>query len=113
MDEQRARRVLVQYPISFTPFAGNHGVSVGTIYNLSNGGCAIESATSVQIGAALTLRLYISTRQQPIEVDEAEVAWTAGQDFGVQFCRLKLSEQERLHRHITDLQQGIQIDGAA
>lgn len=110
MDEQRTRRVLVRYPISFT---GNHGVSIGTIFNLSKGGCAIESGTPVQIGAAITLRLHISVLQQPIEVDEAEVTWTAGQDFGVQFHRLKPPEQERLHRHITDLQQGIQINGAA
>ena len=105
MDEQRERRVLVQYPISFM---GNHGVSEGTIFNLSKGGCAIESGTPAQIGAAITLRLYIPALQQPIEVDKAEVTWTAGQDFGVQFRRLRPPEQERLHRHVTDLQQGIQ-----
>jgi hypothetical protein len=100
MDEQRERRVLVQCPISFM---GNHGVSSGTIFNLSKKGCAIESATSVQIGATITLRLYIPALPQPIEVDEAEVTWSAGQDFGVQFRRLKPPAQERLHGHIANL----------
>lgn len=103
MEGRREPRVLVRYPISFL---GNQGVSEGTLFNLSMGGCAIESTTPVQLGAVLTLRVHSPSQDLPIEVDQAGVTWTAGQDFGAQFLRLEPRERDRLHRLINDLQQG-------
>lgn len=101
MEARRERRVLVRYPISFL---GNQGVGEGTLFNLSTGGCAIESATPVQLGAVMTLRVHVPSQDPPIEVDQAGVTWTAGGDFGVQFLRLGSPERDRLHRLINDLQ---------
>ena len=68
MEERRERRLFVQYPISIE---GKQGVSKGTLFNLSLGGGAIESATSVQSGTVLTLRVHLPSLKQPIEVDQA------------------------------------------
>ncbi len=105
MVKQRERRVFVQCPISIE---GNQGVSRGTLFNLSPGGGAIESQAPVQSGTVLTLRVHIPSFKQPIEVNQAQVTWTAGDDFGVQFLRLEPDARERLNRLIADLLQGIQ-----
>ena len=105
MLERRERRLFVEYPISIE---GNQGVSQGKLFNLSPGGGAIESTTPVQSGTILTLRVHLPSLKQPIEVDRAEVTWTAGDDFVVQFVQLGPQERERLNQVITDLLHGIQ-----
>lgn len=110
MEVQKERRVLVRYPVSFL---GDYGVNEGTLFNLSTGGCAIESAKPVQLGAVMPLRVRLPSQDPPIEVELAEVTWTAGQDFGVRFLQLEPGQKERLRRLITDLQQEIRWTGAA
>lgn len=105
MEGRRERRLYVQYPISIK---GNQGVNSGILFNLSAGGGAIESGAAVQCGTILTLRVHIPSTKQPIEVDQAEVTWKAGDDFGVQFLQLGPQERERLNQVIADLLQGIQ-----
>lgn len=105
MEDRRERRLFVHYPISIE---GNQGVSQGTLFNLSRGGGAIESATSVQSGTVLTLRVHLPTLKQPIEVNQAQVTWTAGDDFGVQFLQLGPEARELLNQVIADLLQAIQ-----
>jgi len=105
MQAQRERRVFVQCPISIE---GNQGVSRGTLFNLSVGGGAVESQAPVQSGTVLTLRVHLPSLKQPIEVNQAQVTWTAGDDFGVQFLQLGPQERERLNQVIADLVQGIQ-----
>lgn len=100
MEARRERRLYVQCPISIQ---GNQGVSSGVLFNLSPGGGAIESGASVQCGTIVTLRVYIPSLKQPIEVDQAEVTWKAGDDFGVQFLQLNTEERERLNKVIEDM----------
>ena len=104
METRRERRLFVDYPISFE---GIQGVSTGKLFNLSAGGGAIESGASVQCGTVLTLRVHLPSLKQPIEVKRAEVTWTAGDDFGVQFLHLGPQELERLQQVISDLLQNI------
>ena len=103
MEQRRDRRVQVQYPISFE---GNQGVGKGTLFNLSLGGCGIESGAHVQVGTTVTLRVYVPTHREPIHVGRAGVTWSAGQDFGVEFMEMDQKEQERLKKLIVDLQEG-------
>jgi hypothetical protein len=95
--------VQVHYPISFE---GNQGIGKGKLFNLSMGGCAIESGINVQVGTTVTLRVYVPTHKEPIQVSRAGVTWSAGEDFGVEFMDLDPQERERLKKLITDLQQG-------
>ena len=103
MEQRRERRVQVEYPISFE---GIQGLGKGKLFNLSAGGCAIESGVNVQVGTTVTLRVYVPTHKEPIQVSRAGVTWAAGQDFGVEFMDLDPPERERLQRLIADLQQG-------
>lgn len=104
MDARRERRVFVQLPISFE---GNQGVSKGMLFNLSMGVGRSKAEPPVQYGTHLTLRVHVPSLRQPIQVDRAEVTWTAGEDFGVQFVELGPEERARLSRVIEDLRQGI------
>ena len=103
MEQRRERRVQVQYPISFE---GNQGVGKGKLFNISLGGCGIESGGTVQVGTTVTLRVYVPTHKEPIQISRAGVTWAAGQDFGVEFMDMDPKEQERLHKLLADLQDG-------
>jgi len=103
MEERRERRLFVQYPIVFL---GNLGVGEGKLINLSMGGAAIESRAVVQRGTVLTLRVHPPSFPQPIAVDQAEVTWTAGDDFGVQFLSIGTREQARLGQLVAGLLEG-------
>jgi len=105
MEVRRERRLFVQCPIIIE---GKQGVSQGTLFNLSQAGGAIQCEAPVQCGTIVTLRVHLPSLNQPIKVDQAEVTWTAGEDFGVQFLQLGPEERERLNRVIADLLQGIQ-----
>jgi c-di-GMP-binding flagellar brake protein YcgR len=95
--------VHVQYPISFE---GNQGIGQGKLFNLSAGGCAIESPLNVQVGTTVTLRVYVPTHKEPIQVSRAGVTWAAGRDFGVEFIDMSPQEKERLQKLVADLRQG-------
>ena len=103
MEQRRERRVQVQYPISFE---GNQGVGKGKLFNISSGGCGIESGATVQVGTTVTLRVYVPTHKEPIQIGRARVTWSAGQDFGVEFVDMDPKEQERLQQLLIDLQEG-------
>ncbi len=110
MEERRERRLFVQYPIIFL---GNQGVGEGRLINLSNSGAAIESRAAVQRGTVLTLRVHLPSTPHPIAVDQAEVTWTAGEDFGVQFLSMGTREQARLSQLVSDLLQNVHGTAAA
>lgn len=103
MEQRRERRVQVQYPISFE---GNQGVGKGKLFNLSLRGCGVESGVSVQVGATVTLRVYVPSHKEPIQISRAGVTWSAGQDFGLEFTDMDPKEEERLKKLIADLQEG-------
>ena len=107
---QRERRLFVQCPVVFL---GNQGVGEGKLFNLSLRGGAIESGTAVQRGTVLTLRMHLPHLPQPIAVDQAEVTWTAGEDFGVQFLSLGTRDEARLSQLIAGLQPTTQGTEAA
>lgn len=110
MEAQRERRMFVQYPVDFL---GNQGVGEGRLFNLSKNGGAIESGVPVQRGTLLTLRVHLPSLPQPIAVDQAEVTWTAGEDFGVQFLSLGTRDEARLSQLIAGLQQNSHSTEAA
>jgi len=103
VESRRERRVQVQYPISFE---GNQGVGKGKLFNISLGGCGVESGVHVQVGTTVTLRVYIPTHKEPIHIGRAGVTWSAGQDFGVEFMDMDPKERERLQTLLVDLHEG-------
>jgi hypothetical protein len=110
MESAKERRTMVRYPVSFL---GDCGVSGGVLFNLSLGGCAIESAIPPEPDTVLPLRIHPSSQSPPIEVELAEVSWVSGRDFGVRFVQVEPSQAERLQRLLGTLQQENHPPGTA
>ena len=88
-------RFTVQYKVSFS---GEGIQGEGEVYNLSLGGCAVESETSVPKGEYLQLRIQLPTLPTPISVPLGAVRWAIRREFGVEFIRLPHEDQERLRQ---------------
>ncbi len=105
-DEQRqSQRFWVQFQISLL----KDGVLIGdgTGYDLSAGGCAVESQVKVGKGDQVALQLYLPDHQDPttpLMVEVAVVRWTIQQKLGLEFIRLPSGDQQRLRRYVTTLQ---------
>jgi len=90
----RAQRIPVQCEVEFTHEDGVTGQ--GTVFNLSAGGCAVQSDTSVADNMLVTLRLASSQGGAPIVIELGRVRWATRREFGVEFVMVLSKEQARL-----------------
>jgi c-di-GMP-binding flagellar brake protein YcgR len=89
-------------PVSFS----GEAQGTGTLYDVSRGGCKIDSRVTPPLGASLTLRLSLSEHAPPLVVDAGIVGWTIrNRYFGVKFLTLKPSEQQALNRYLESLEK--------
>ena len=87
-------------PITFSGEAKGTGV----LYDLSPGGCKIDSRTTPPLGASLTLRLAVSYKSEPVKIDVAIVGWTIkNKYFGVKFLDVRPTERLALDQYIAKL----------
>jgi hypothetical protein len=75
----------------------------GTILDLSQRGCRITSEADVPKQTQLEMRIHISDEEPPIEIDTAEVIWSDGHEFGLEFKRLQPKTFDRLSRLINSI----------
>ncbi len=101
MDRRLALRFKVHLPISFS---GDSLTGEGVVVNLSLGGCTIDSEQKVQRWKYLTLRIFMPDQDAPLVVDRAQVRWSAGRLFALEFLALQPQEQERLGRFVSTLE---------
>lgn len=96
-----------RFPVHFhTVFSGPQlGESVGTIVNLSEGGCRIQSDSQVYTGIQLALGLHLPGEDSPISIEKAAVRWSRGREMGVGFVTVVPPQQERLNHLITRLKK--------
>lgn len=99
-EHTRERRVVVKAPVSFE---GKSGTGKGTLFNLSLGGCALESIAGVDMDATIKLSLHIPTDKKPVTVGRAKVTWTAGNDVGVEFLNMNETGKTRLRNYLDRL----------
>lgn len=98
-------RIPVDLPVFFaTPDSAGIGVKKGSMYNLSLGGCAVTSVTTVEMGTDITLFIQVPDEVMTIKVDQAAVRWAQLGEFGLEFLRLRHEEQQRLHLLLTTVQ---------
>ncbi|MGQ0809775.1 MAG: PilZ domain-containing protein [Nitrospiraceae bacterium] len=71
----------------------------GTAYNLSPGGCAIDSQATVLDGSYLTLRIMLPGEESAFVVETARVRWSTREEFGVEFLMIQ-SPKEQLQRFL-------------
>jgi PilZ domain len=98
-------RIPVDLPVFFaTPESEGIGVKKGSMFNLSAGGCAVTSVTTVEVGTDIALFIQVPHEDTTIKVDQAAVRWSLFGEFGLEFLRLRPEEQERLHLLLTTVQ---------
>jgi c-di-GMP-binding flagellar brake protein YcgR len=92
-------RIQVEMPVSFS-LHEIEGRSEGTLYNLSMGGCAVESATTVQAGSHMVLYLHAPGEETPITIELASIQRASRREFGVKFIVVQPQEKKRLEQLI-------------
>lgn len=103
MELRQSPRFAVQCPITYL---GLNRTGVGTVSNLSRGGCKVASFfTPADRGTYLELRIYLTGDPEFLmKVDQAAVRWAQEQEFGLEFITMRPEEQERLHRFVAVLE---------
>jgi c-di-GMP-binding flagellar brake protein YcgR len=70
----------------------------GTMFDLSAGGCAVASVSSVQPGSAVRILIRATDLGSPITIESAAVRWSDRGEFGVEFVGVSEIDQNRLQR---------------
>jgi hypothetical protein len=101
------RRKHARFATSFSPVLVSFSGEVegtGKLYDVSPGGCKIDSNVTPPLGASLRLRLSIADHTNPVVIDAGIVGWTIkNKYFGVKFSTIKPSEQQALNRYLAAL----------
>ncbi len=105
-EQRKFPRFMISFPISLA----KDGVPVGdgNVYDLSAGGCAVESQSPLQKGDYLSLQLYLPDLHAPttpLMVEVAAIRWVIQQKVGLEFIRMPSGDQERLRRFLLFLQE--------
>jgi len=103
MDLRRHQR----FPVHFHSVLSGPKLSesAGTIVNLSEGGCCVETDSQVYTGIQLALRLHVPGEEAPIRIEQAAVRWTRGRELGVGFITVTPAHRERLDRFLEQLKR--------
>lgn len=103
MDLRRHQRFPVHFHTVFS--LPTLGESVGTVVNLSESGCCIETDIQVYTGIQVSLRLDVPGEEVPIHIERAAVRWGRGNELGVGFITLTSPHRERLGQFLARLKQ--------
>ena len=93
MDQRKHARVRVEYLASLS---GSSYRAKGTILNLSVGGCRIRTTFMIKKDDCLGVLIDIPKYDRPLYVSRAEVRWSSGQVFGMEFIQIEMEDQQRL-----------------
>lgn len=92
-------RVPVDMQVYFST-TGNIAIREGTMFDLSAGGCAVSSLSSVRPGLAMRILIRATDLGSPITIESAAVRWSQHGEFGVEFLGISEVDHGRLHRLI-------------
>ena len=103
MDLRRHHRFPVHFQSVFSGPKLNE--SFGTMVNLSEGGCRIQTDTQVYSGIQLTLRLHVQNEDAPIRIEQATVYWNGVGEIGMGFITIAPPARKRLSHLIARLEE--------
>jgi len=93
--EQRAEpRVAVRFPVMMTGSVESEGM--GTILDLSQNGCRLESPLLMLPGLSLELRIAVPGLEWALMIDGADVQWADEDRAWLAFVRIRKTEWQRL-----------------
>lgn len=93
MEQRNHQRIGVEYSAAFS---GSTYRTNGTVLNLSMVGCRCRTGVIVRTGESLRLLIHVPRYAHPLYVALAEVRWSEGQEFGVEFIHMELEDRHRL-----------------
>lgn len=94
-------RLSRRVPIHGTAFFLNDDTrGRGFVWNLSPKGCRVDAEKTVPAGTELTITLHLDKAEDKIHVHRAVVAWSRGQELGLQIRDIELPEERRLSRYL-------------
>jgi hypothetical protein len=103
MDLRRYQRFPVHFHSILT--GPQRGEWIGTVVNLSRGGCLVETDSHVYSGMQISLSLDVPGEASPIPVARAAVRWNRGREVGVGFITVSPPHQERLDQFLERMKQ--------
>jgi len=68
----------------------------GTTFNLSRGGCAIETDMFAAVDDPISLQITVSSQPSPILIELGKVRWSTSREFGVEFMVVEGPSKRRL-----------------
>ena len=94
-------RIHPRYPVEYTAaFLGQGIIASGVILNLSSGGCRVRSGGKLSQDDVVQVLIDVPRYETLLEVPEAMVRWSNGDEFGLRFSG---SPTEEDHRLLTEL----------
>jgi hypothetical protein len=90
---RRDVRYQVKCPVAFV-VDGKPGE--GATFNLSRGGCAIETDLYVGADDPVSLQITVSSQPTPITIELGKVRWSTRREFGVEFMVVESASKRRL-----------------
>ncbi len=104
-------REYVRFPVRFqVTFSGKQVAGAGTVVNLSQHGCAIETYTPIPPGELFHLKIYEPDGHPLYEIEAAAVVYIVDRKYertiGVEFVCIQEREMQRLVGVIEDLCTG-------
>jgi PilZ domain-containing protein len=98
---RRERRHPVYFRTSLSiEESGNYG---GTILDLSNRGCMLQSYMHVTSGTSIGLNLTIPGEEGAIEIERAEIRWSREPLYGIEFIAMQPQQHERLRQVVENI----------
>ena len=93
MKQRSYERVGVEYAAAFSRRSSR---AKGIVLNLSMVGCRCRAEFVVEEGENLGLLIHVPGYEHPLYVAMAEVRWSQGEEFGVEFIHMELEDRHRL-----------------
>lgn len=103
-DRREYDRISVKYPVTFI---GEDVLGDGSISNLSVQGCMIQTAKTAPLAAVISLSLFDSDYDAPIDIVKALVRHRSRNGFGVEFRWMNPKHEKRLRLRLRVLMSGV------
>ena len=101
MNLHNAVRNHPRFPIQWsTVYVGDDFIGQGTILDLSLMGCRMAGNMLPEPGLRLSLCVYPAHRNTEIYVEEARVKWITGEQFGIEFVKVRTKDLQWLIGHL-------------
>jgi c-di-GMP-binding flagellar brake protein YcgR len=68
----------------------------GVTFNLSRGGCAIETEMFTAVDDPVSVQIIVSSQSTPIMIELGKVRWSTRKEFGVEFMVVENKSKRQL-----------------